>query len=361
MTQTLEDVARLWRSRPLLSVLLIVISAVCAGILILGVGAASTTEQRVRGTLEAPSQRIAIVTDPGQDIGINPTAADLIANTTGFDWVIVVGELLDTSVPAQPDNPIPTRPYTGQLPAPINLLSGRLPQPGEAVVPESLASASGIDGPWGQLDLGPALSAPIVGIVHDAPDTPIIGSVALVAAKPEDLDPSRILAQVSSSAELPNSIPLLRSAANADRADDLEVATTDADTRIRLDLASELADNRRRIGRATLGIAALLSFVTAVVLVSAHQRRFGLQRALGASRPAIVGSITAFAVTSSAIGAGIGAAASRIAAGLSDLDPAEPRFTAASITAVGIAATIGAVPPAIVAAFKDPVSVLRSP
>ncbi len=361
MSQTLEDVARLWRARPLLTVLLMVVSAVCAGILILGVGAASTTEQRVRDTLEAPSQRIAIVTDASQDIGIDSTAAERVSDATGIDWAIVVGQLVDTSVPAQPDTPIPTRPYTGQLPAPIRMLSGRLPQPGEAVVPESSALASGLDGPWGQLEIGPALSVPIVGIIHDAPDTPLIGSVALVATSPEDLDPSRIIAQVSTSAALPASLPLLRSAANTDRAEDLEVTTTDADTRIRLELVSELADNRRRIGRATLGIATLLSFVTAVVLVSAHQRRFGLQRALGASRPAIVGSISAFAFITATIGASAGAAASIIIAGLTDLDPAEPRFIVAGIGAVAVAAIVGALPPAIAAAFKDPVSVLRSP
>ena len=91
--------------------------------------------------------------------------------------------------------------------------------------------------------------------------------------------------------------------------------------------------------------------------VTSRRRDFGRRRALGASRSAIV----ALVVTQTAIVAALGAAVGSFLIQRWTGSGPDPSFALAVATLVILAALVSAVPPALVAAYRDPVRILRVP
>ena len=95
--------------------------------------------------------------------------------------------------------------------------------------------------------------------------------------------------------------------------------------------------------------------------VTTRRRDFGRRRALGASRGTIVALVTLQTAITGLLGAALGTAiGAAVVWRLTDLLP-DLRF-AVAVGVLAIIATIAAaVPPALVAAHRDPVKVLRVP
>jgi putative ABC transport system permease protein len=120
-----------------------------------------------------------------------------------------------------------------------------------------------------------------------------------------------------------------------------------------------------RFGRnlilATLAASLVLTALVVYGSVTLRRQDFGRRRALGAGRSTITSLAAVQYSVVSILGAVVGTiAGSVIVHRLTDSYP-NPRFTVA-IAGLAILATNGAsIPPAVVAAFRDPVRVLRVP
>ncbi len=110
-----------------------------------------------------------------------------------------------------------------------------------------------------------------------------------------------------------------------------------------------------------LGIGLLLVGLNLYGAVTTRRRDFGRRRALGATRPTIIGLIATQTLLLAALGAALGATvATTLIWQRTGLPPDWP-FTTAIITLTTLAATTASLPPAIIAAYRDPLTILRVP
>lgn len=110
-----------------------------------------------------------------------------------------------------------------------------------------------------------------------------------------------------------------------------------------------------------LGVGLVVVAVTLFGAVSQRRRDFGRRRALGASRSAVVALVLAQTFIAALLGGVVGlATGSFIVWRLVDALPS-PSFTAGVLALSMLSALLAAVPPALIAARRDPVQILRVP
>lgn len=139
------------------------------------------------------------------------------------------------------------------------------------------------------------------------------------------------------------------------------VATPAELVEIRAVVADELGASSRRLMLVILGVGLLIIAVTLTGAVSQRRRDFGRRRALGATRSAIVVLVLTQTGAASMLGAGIGAAGGLIVVWqLAGSLPSEA-FVLGVIALAILAGLVAALPPACLAATRDPVRILRVP
>lgn len=130
---------------------------------------------------------------------------------------------------------------------------------------------------------------------------------------------------------------------------------------VRAAVAGELGRYGRQLVTIILAVGLLLVGLNLYGAVTTRRRDFGRRRALGATRPTIISLIAIQTGIFALVGAVIGAAvATTLVWQWTDLPP-DWTFTGAIITLTVLAATAAALPPAIIAAYRDPLTVLRVP
>ena len=126
-------------------------------------------------------------------------------------------------------------------------------------------------------------------------------------------------------------------------------------------LAGSLGESSRQLMLMVLGIGLLLVAITMTGAVNARRRDFGRQRAIGATRSAIVAMVLIQSLMSGAIGAVVGSAAGvAVMWGIAGAAPSLT-FTLSVVLLSLLVTIVGAAPPAIAASRRDPVSILRVP
>jgi putative ABC transport system permease protein len=130
---------------------------------------------------------------------------------------------------------------------------------------------------------------------------------------------------------------------------------------VRAAVAGELGRFGRRLVLAALAVGLILVTIMVYGSVTLRRQDFGRRRALGASRTTIITLVvvekTMIAVCGAAVGLiGGGIMVWRLTGGL----PNTPFLVAVSILAV-LAVALATIAPAMIAAYRDPVRVLRVP
>ena len=130
---------------------------------------------------------------------------------------------------------------------------------------------------------------------------------------------------------------------------------------IRAAVQGELGQYGRQLITLVLAAGLVLVGLNIYGTINNRRRDLGRRRALGASRPTIIGLITSQTTLTALTGAAIGSLATNILlTRITGNAPPLP-FTIAIITLATLTATLAALPPATIAAHRDPVHVLRVP
>ena len=109
-----------------------------------------------------------------------------------------------------------------------------------------------------------------------------------------------------------------------------------------------------------LGGGALLVAIVTLADVLVRRKDLGRRRALGATRGAILFLVVLRTLAPALLGAALGVAAGLYATSRLGAMPPWP-FTLGTATLALLAASVAAIPPALYAATRDPVRVLRTP
>lgn len=324
------------------------------------VGRTVALETDVLSSVDAAGTRGIVVSDPSGRGGIPRTAVQRVLGLPDVETALGLGPLNDASNPSVGDDSVPTpvQFYVGDLSALGVDVRGRLPGPGEAIVGSDAAETAGFIDGVGSLETGSGSRLGVVGTFEASTVLPSLNGVALTLPPQSD----EMLRTISIIVVSPERVAAVASVLPAilGAADPREILTETSEevARIRAAVEGDLGDYSRHV---LLGVVAASLFINIVLVTSfmiQSRRDFGRRRALGATRSTLISLVLGQVFLATALGTVLGSAGA-LAAGPESMPPLD--FVLATAILTVTVAVAAAFPPALGAAFKDPVVVLRTP
>lgn len=340
----------------------LITAAVCAAVFAT-TGQSAASEARVLAQVDQAGARTIVFSDPTGRAGLVAEGLDAVAALPGVQWVAALGPAVDVRNAAlgEGGTPVASRALYTQLPPVVTITGGRAPRVGEAIASSAALRTLGMPQDAGGV-AGDTYRGPVVGTFTAADPLTGLESGVLVRAQPGRNQPLRsvhvVAASINDVAVLERAVPsLLR------MTDPVQLVTESPAVLVDLQrvVAGQLGANTRQLMLLVLGAGLVLVAVTLYGATATRRRDFGRRRALGASRTDIV----VLVLTQTGVAAGAGAlAGTGTGLGLVQaLEGAQPgwRFTTGVAILAVLAALAAAVPPAVAAATRDPVRILRVP
>ena len=358
-----EGLATAWANK-VPSVLVMFLVAVMCGATLATVGRTAAAEEQVADRLDAAGSRVLVVNDAqGQSLipgVVVEQAAGLSVAERAVGVVIPVD--VTNSVVGAGGTRVPAWAVVGDLSDVATLERGRWPGPGEALVSARGQLALGMDDPVGSVTLASTtevLDYNVVGsFTPREPFTDYAAGVLIAAPDGAVADSLHVVvtdSQVAATAQ--------RAVLGLIAPPTFEAVTVQSPVSL-AQLQEEVAGDLTTFGRSllfgVLGAGALLVAIVVLADVLVRRTDLGRRRALGATRSVIIALVLGRTLAPAVLGAALGATAGLwVAARYSAAPPLE--FTAGTATLALLAALASAVPPALFAATRDPVRVLRTP
>lgn len=342
----------------------IVIAIVCV-IVVLTTGQTVAAEQNVLGRLDSMGTRVVSVSDDAGDAGMRAISATAVSSLESADWSLALGEVRDMKNANGPmeSGGVPARLGYGDIKSTMELTVGRWPAPGEAIVSEKAAQQLQLkDGVGGVIDRDGATFA-VVGTYSNSTKLSVFDELILIVPE-EDSTSDTILYLYSETTEIEHVDALVTAIENtltASNPGGLTIESPDELLTARSNIASDLGTSSRVLMLGALIVGLVLVMVTMFAATSERKTDFGRRRALGASRMAIIAMVSIHAVLAAVFGVVLGMICGLTISGLtSGVQPPVSFLTAVGLLCI-ITTVIASMPPAVVAARRDPVRILRVP
>lgn len=356
----LAEALRIAVSQPVSSVVTgLIVAGVCAAILST-TGQTVQAETEVLAQIDAAGTRSVVITDAQGNAGIRSDAVDRISRISGVEWVIGLGPATDVRAAGVPGgNPAAIRTIHGTLPVQIQV-NGL-----------ELTKGTVLTGVEAQRILG--LGIPIGGVTTNEGGYAVVGSFqatdplsflnSSLITNPVPADTT--LRSVHILADTPQQVAFVADAAldllAPDDRTSLAVQTSETLANIRAAVQGQLGQYGRQLITLVLAAGLVLTGLNVYGTINNRRRDLGRRRALGASRPTLIALITTQTLLTALLGATLGSTTTNLVLTQTTNKPAPPTFTLAIIILATLTATIAALPPATIAALRDPVHVLRVP
>lgn len=358
-----EALATTWAAKVPSSLVAFLVAVMCAATLGT-VGRTAAAEQQVNARLDAAGSRVLVVADAkGQ--GLLPEAVVDQAGTLSTTER-VVGTVIPVDVVNHTIGPggtkVPAWQVVGDLSDVVDLTAGRWPGPGEALVSSAAQTALGLDDPVGAVALASSTDVRDFNVVGSfTPRTPFESYAAgAVIAAPAGMlsDTLNVIVTDSTVAATTQQavIDLIRPPAF----DDLVITSPVTLAELQEQVSGDLSTFGRTLLLGVLGAGALLVAIVVLADVLVRRKDLGRRRALGATRGTIVSLVIGRTLIPALLGAAIGVGIGLWLTGRYDATPPWS-FTTGTATLALLAAAASSIPPALYAATRDPVRVLRTP
>jgi len=364
-----RDAVKSTLANPVSSVIAAFIVALLCFVVLMTAGRTAATEAGVLASLDDAGTRLITVTDTSGQAGLHPESVGALAELPGVAWVVGFGPAVDAVMDApgtltgQIPLGVPVRTMVGLLPADCPVVTGRLPgQAGEAVAGRGAAATLGLIDGAGPV-VTPDRRVGVVGIMDLTGALSRFTDSVLVSASVGKAGLLRyIYVFANNAADVTTIAQAVTATVWVNQPSQMTIETSDAILALQQVVSGQLGASSRQLMAAIMGVGVAVAAATMFAVVGSKRRDFGRRRALGASRSAIVTLVLIqaglTAIVGALIGSAIGMAAIRITSGI--ILPTR-QFTTGFVVLAILAATVGAVPPAIVAARRDPVRELRVP
>lgn len=351
-------------SQPATTIVTLLLTGAVAGVILGTTGQTVQAEQQVLARIDDAGTRSIIITDTEGRAGLTPAAIGRIGALSGVEWVVGFGPATDSRNAAlgRAGRPAAVRTLYGGLPDVV--VSDPWDQrPGTALVGVDAKTTLGLRLPVGGLTITDDTQLGVVG-AFTASEPLIFLNRSLLAA-PDPAHPYPVVRSIHILTLRPDDVSTVTDAAltvlGAEDLTSIGVQTSEAFADVRAAVAGELGRYGRQLVTIILAVGLLLVGLNLYGAVTTRRRDFGRRRALGATRPTIINLIAIQTAVLSLVGAALGAAvATTLVWQWTDLPP-DWTFTAAIITLTTLAGTAAALPPAVIAAYRDPLTVLRVP
>lgn len=358
-----EGLATAWANK-VPSVLVALLVAVMCGATLATVGRTAAAEEQVADRLDAAGSRVLVVNDAqGQDLipgVVVEQAAGLSVAERAVGVVIPVD--VTNSVVGAGGTRVPAWAVVGELADVATLERGRWPGPGEALVSARGQLALGMDDPVGSVTLASTTEVMDYNVVGSftprEPFTDYAAGVLIAAPDGAVADSLHVVVTDSQAAATAQEAVLGLIAPPTFEA--VTVQSPVSLAQLQEQVAGDLTTFGRSLLLGVLGAGALLVAIVVLADVLVRRTDLGRRRALGATRSVIIALVLGRTLAPALLGAGLGIAGGLwVAARYAAAPP--PEFTASTATLAVLAALASAIPPALFAATRDPVRVLRTP
>lgn len=364
MLRLAAEALRVARSQPVTTIVTMLLTAAVSGVILTTTGQTVQAEQQVLSRIDDAGTRSIIISDTEGRAGLTPGSVERVAALSGVEWVIGLGPAIDGRN-AQLGR-------TGR-PAAVRVLYGELPDlvttdpwnrtPGTALAGADAVLTLGLPNPAGGLTLTDTTQQAIVGAFTAT--EPLVFLNRSVLAAPDTATDQAVVRSLYILAERPDDVSVITRAAlsvlGATDMGSLGIQTSEALADVRAAVAGELGSYGRQLVTLVLGAGLVLVGLNIYGAVTTRRRDFGRRRALGATRPTIVGLVSVQVLASAAVGATLGAVVATTLVFQWTEQPPDWAFTTAIVVLTTLAAGLAAIPPAVVAAYRDPLTVLRVP
>lgn len=334
-----------------------IIGGVCAAILST-TGQTVQAEQQVLGQIDAAGTRSIVISDAQGTAGMTDQSVERLSRISGVEWVIGLGPAFDVRPVANPGSgPVAVRTVHGDLPAQIG---ATLPPVGRAIAGTEAIQTLGFTTPYGGVS-GEHGDLAVSGTFEASDPLAFLDRSILTAPAATDNAVRTIQILVADSRLVAQTAEATLLVLAPQDPSSVAVETSETLASVRAAVQGELGRYGRQLVTLVLTAGLVLTALNVYGTVTSRRRDFGRRRALGASRPTIIGLIAAQTTITAIFGAALGTAITSFVLIATTGNPPDPRFAIAITALATIAALIAAIPPALVAAYRDPVRILRVP
>lgn len=359
--KAVAEAARSSRAHPATTIVLVLVALATTIATFLTAGRAAATEAEILASVEAAGARLIAVTVTEPHPGLSSTAVERLASVGDVDWVLALGPARDvTSTSTGVRANIAARTVLTPLPDLVEIDPGRIPRPGEAVVSEDGVRRLQLEAASGSLtDDGVPRS--IVGEFSAGGAVENLERLALVYPDAESSELATLVYVLADDATHVNAIVEAVRAVAGVPIDNLAIETSEQIIELGNAASGSIGSLGRQLSAGAIAAGAILSALTVTLALLSRRRDIGRRRALGASRSAIV----ALALLETSMPIIVGAAGGTLVGGLAVValsgSPPPLAFAAAAPALIAIISIASSVPPALRAAWQDPLRILRVP
>lgn len=343
------------------SAMVAVLCAAICTVTLLTVGRTAAAEEAVLARLDAAGSRLLVVTDDQRAGLITLAVRQVLSGLDTVERVVGVDPPFDVvnGVIGDGGERVPAWRVAGDPAQVVALVAGRWPAPGEALVSNAARQRLGMTEPFGVAIDTAGAEYPVVGAFTARAPFETFEAGLVVAADPAAATGSVHVVMTGVEAARATETLTLTLLAPPDLGQ-VSVQSPAALADLQRAVSGDLGEYGRGILLLTLGGGAFLIAVVVLAEVLLRRRDLGRRRALGAPRWALVGLVVNRTIIAAVPGAAGGTVAGLVAVTRAG-DPMPVDFAVAVALLTVLVAAVAAVLPAVLAATRDPVSVLRTP
>ncbi|TDD65394.1 permease [Jiangella aurantiaca] len=328
---------------------------------LLTVGRTAAAEADVLARLDAAGSRSFTFIDTGGTGFITDAVVGSVASMNVVERAVGIALPVDVVNGAVGEGTkAPAWRVNGDLDAVATVIAGRDPAAGEALVSHAAMRALGLDQPVGWIAAGDGTHHAIVGsFLPRAPFNEFATGLVIAAAPGDPISQLRVVAHAANDGDVLQRAVL--ATMKPPEPSDLQIESPAVLADAQRAIAGDLGTFSRGL---VLGVIAASGLFTAVVVLAdvlLSRSDLGRRRALGAPRWALVTIVTGRAVLAAIVGATTGTAAGLISLIVTTDQTVPSAFSIGVAILAVLTAALAALPFAIIAAFQDPVRVLRTP
>ncbi|MDR1851784.1 MAG: ABC transporter permease [Propionibacteriaceae bacterium] len=348
-------------ARPIPIITAAIVTALVCVTVLLTTGRAVRAEQDVVSRLDDMGTLLIAVSDNNGAAEISSHSVTAVSSLEGVAWAFALGPAQDghnANIPADGTG-VAERPFYGDLRRLVTLEEGRWPGPGEGMASVKAAQKLGLADGVGGMSLTTG-DVPIVGVFSANPNLKSLSETVL--AMPEGEGKVLYLyAEAASAGAVGTVVEDIPKVLTAKAPDSVQVESPEALLRARETISSDLSSSSRQLMLGSLGLGLILVMVTMMAAVTDRKNDFGRRRALGATRSAIVVMVLAQAALAGVLGAALGVGAGMAVNQAMGSAQSTPGFMAGLAILAVASVLVASLPPALIAANRDPVRILRVP
>lgn len=360
-SRAIPEACRNALAHPGSTVVLTLVSAAMIITTLLTAGRSAAAERDVLASVEAAKPRLITLTITEPSPGIESEGLERLDRMAGIDWILALGPARDTRSAATGIRAnVAARDLLTELPEEVTITHGRFPEAGEAILGPAPQQRLQLLLPAGAIDDG----STTVAIVGAFTSTGAIDDLErLILTQPTtsaDTHSTLVYVLAEHATDVPAVIDQIRALAGVEP-DLLTIDTSPELIELQQVLTGQLGALARQMALGAMLIGLTLVALTMTLALSTRRRDYGRRRALGATRSALLALTILEAGIAVTAGTLIGIVTGTAAAiALTDTTPPATFIAAAAVLTL-LTGTTAAIPPAWLAAIRDPMRILRVP